>query len=236
MVELDIAICDDQKSCINEVYSNVKHALEEKGVEMKCSAYLSGKKMLASGKAFDIVLLDIDMPDMDGIEVGKRLRALNNKCKIIMVTSQKERFKETFRFQAFRYVTKPINKAELKEALLSAIKLPLGLEWIELNCNRLPVKIRQRDILYVRAINGCVEAIVGEKVCRKELSLSAMKKELDPELFYQINRQNIVNLGAITSINDDSVILGSIEIPIATRTRHDFKQKYMEYDVNYGML
>lgn len=232
---LEVAICDDQRSCVDDVYRHVRRILAEKSIEVRYTAYASGKALLNSETRYDIVLLDIDMPGMDGIETGQKLRQKDDRCKIIMVTSQKERFKDAFRFRAFRFVTKPIDAEEMSEAISAAVQVPIGSETIELFLNRLRYDIPQRDISYVRAYNGYTEFVVGDKVYRREESLSTIVEELNDKLFFKINRQTVVNMSAITDISATCVRIGAEEFSLATRVRKQFEKEYMEFDVNYGM-
>ena len=231
---LEIGICDDQKACINDIYIHVKRILSRQDVEVRYTTFLTGKKLLEADIVFDVVFLDIEMNEMDGIEVGRELRLKNPKCKIIMVTSSKERFKDVFQFQAFRYVTKPIDVAEITEAILSAITMTLGVEIIELYCNRNLYKILQRDIQYIRAYNGYTEFVVNNKIFRREDSLKTILRELTPKLFYQISRQYVVNMHAIDDVEDNIVKIGNEELKVSVRVRKDFEKAYMEYDVNFG--
>lgn len=232
---LEIAICDDQRSCVDDAYRHVKRILAQKNIEVRFTAYSSGKGLLDSEVNYDIVLLDIDMPGMDGIETGKRLRQKDEKCKIIMVTSKVERYKDAFRFQAFRFVTKPIDPREIGEAITAAVRVPIGSERISLFLNRIQYEVPQRDISYVRAFNGYTEFVVGGKVFRREESLSAIAEELNDKLFFRVNRQYIVNMGAITDIDSTSIRIGGEEFSLATRARKQFEKEYMEFDVKYGL-
>ena len=233
---VEIAICDDQKACINDVYHHVKKILAMKNIDVHYTPFLSGLALLESDIAFDIVFLDIEMPGMDGIEVGKRLRLKNENCKIIMVTSLKERYKDAFHFQAFRYVTKPIMPEEIEEAISSAVIIPLGNDEIELFLNRAPYKFRQKDIKYVRAYNGYTEFAVGKDIYRREESLVTILQNLDSRLFYQISRQHVINLKEVKGTDKNSVTVGSDKLKVSTRAKKDFEKVLREFDVNYSTL
>ncbi len=233
---LEVAICDDQKSCINDIYTHANQILSKQNIDARYTTFLTGKKLLESEIGFDILFLDIEMEEMDGIEIGKKIRTKNEKCKIIMVTGSKDRFKDVFQFQAFRYVTKPIDVAEITEAIMAAVSAPLGTETLELYYNRNLYQIPQRDILYVRAFNGYTEFVVDDKVFRREESLKVILKELNPKLFFQISRQYVINMHAVLCVTDHVVKVGREELKISTRIRKEFEKAYMEYDVNYGKI
>lgn len=232
---LEIAICDDQRECAQDIYRHVKTILEKLHIEAKFTAFSTGRKLLDSGVRYDIILLDIDMPGIDGIETGKLIRRGDEKCRIIMVTAEKERYKDAFRFQAFRYVTKPIDPVEIGEAISAAVSVPIGSETIELFLNRLKYDVAQRDISYVRAFNGYTEFVTRDNVFRREDSLSSIEKELNDKLFFKVSRQYIVNMAAITDFDGKTIRVGREEFSLATRARKQFEKEYMEFDVNYGM-
>lgn len=70
----------------------------------------SAQELLSFQKEIDFLLLDIDMPKMDGIAAARILNARGIDYKIVMLTSKSERFKEAFRIGAFRFVTKPVSE------------------------------------------------------------------------------------------------------------------------------
>ena len=233
MTGVVIAICDDELIFVQKMKSIIKEYLDEIEVEGKILSFTSGEKLLEEIEELNILFLDIEMPKMDGIEVGKRISRKFKNCKIIMATSRIERFKEAFKIEAFRFITKPFDKIELQEALQDALKAMVGMEELELYQDRIVCKIPQREIQHITSYGSFVEVSIGEKRLRKESSLSKMEKILDKAIFYRINRENIINIGYIDNYKEGKIMMGGQSFKVSRRRKKEFEKVFMEFDLKY---
>lgn len=117
MREIIIGICDDEMLAVLQIEKMVIDYLERVEREVKILLFQSGRELLEHIEELHILFLDIEMPKMDGIEIGKNICKRNKECKIIMATGHLERFKEAFKIDAFRFVTKPFDSGEVEDAL-----------------------------------------------------------------------------------------------------------------------
>jgi Response regulator of the LytR/AlgR family len=228
-----IGICDDEPLIVRALTRLVGQSLEKLKIEAEITTFLSGDSMIKRVEDLDAAFLDIDMPEMDGIEVGKAIIKRNPNCKIIMATGKVERFKDTFKINAFRFVTKPFDIDEIEEALEALIKLKIGEEVIPLFLNRLQYNIPQKKIKYFKAFNGYSEAMVEEICFRKELSLNEIEELLDNRLFARINKQYIVNMQFVEYYKNSKIKIGENVFPVSRRKQKDFEKKYINFDINY---
>lgn len=228
-----IAICDDEEMILEQLSQLIYNIMEKIEQKHEIYTFTEGNALLEKGDAFDLVFLDINMPDMDGIETGKRLQRKNPNCKIVMATGMVERFKETFTFGAFRFVTKPFEEVEIWEAIEAYLHHCIGNQVIEFYKNRTIVKVKQRDIHYVQAYGSYVTIFIKDMVCRKEISLNAIEQILDQRCFYRIHRKCIVNMFQITNYRNGKVHMGEVELEVSRRNRKEFEKAYMEFDLNY---
>lgn len=233
MGDFKIAICDDEWIIVEQLNGMVSECIEKKGIEYSINTFLSGMDIIQSEIIFDLIFLDIEMPEIDGIEIGKRIRKNNYKCKIIMATSRVERFKEAFQLDAFRFITKPFDKSEIKEAIDAVLATKLGMEEIELYLNRNAYKVQQRSIKYITTYDSISEFIIKDKILRRDISLDSLENILDERLFFRIHRKMIVNLGFVTHYNQGIISIGEKEIKVAIRKRKAFEKAYIEFDLNY---
>ncbi len=167
---IKIGLCDDEVY-VHEVASKIIEKYQQK---RKCSLevvhFFSARELLESEEV-QILLLDIDMPQMDGIEAAFQLREQGKECRIIILTSKRERFKDAFKIRAYRFVTKPIDLEELEEALDDARSALLGYGKVELKFEMITCKIFQYQIDYLQACGDYVKIYVGEKICESTRAL-----------------------------------------------------------------
>lgn len=149
-----IGICDDEMYVARLLERYITQSLVKENITYKIDIFLSGESVLNNALNLDIVFLDIEMPEMDGIDTGKRMREKNPNCIIIMATGITERYKDAFYINAFRYVTKPFDEAEVREAVESSLNKLAGKRTIEVFHDRMAYYIEERNIYYIKAYNG----------------------------------------------------------------------------------
>lgn len=233
MEKLIIGICDDQKEIVIELKKMLEAYLSAQNCSYELYLFLNGESLFGQIDKINVVFLDIEMPGMDGIELGRKIKQINPECKIIMATGRVDRFKEAFRIHAERFITKPFEKAEVEEALRAVALRNFGEETIELYYLRNLYKICQRDISYIVAYNGYTEFVVDDKVFRKETSLNEVECMLDERIFFRINRKCMINMQWIQVYSGGVIRIGGKEFEVSRRRRKDFEQKYIEFDLRY---
>ena len=230
---IQVGICDDVQILAETLCSDLKELFAEQGVAAEFSLFCSGKELLKKADNFDIVFLDLEMPEIDGKEVGCLLHTKKPDCKIVIVSGMDHRIKDGYYFQARRFVSKPIRQAELRDAVEAVLEKPLGSMLIRLYQDNLPYEKKQSEISYMEACEGHTMVYVGQKRFRRSENMSCILQELDPRLFVQISRSHIVNMRHIRPEADyKNVILNGKTLPISRRHRKDFREKYIQFDLH----
>lgn len=236
MWQLTIGICDDQPEVLEALQKLLCEICDEKEISKEIVAFTDGNGLLEHIEEIQVAFLDIEMPQLDGIELGKKIKERNPKCKVIMATGMVERFKEAFQIQALRFVTKPFREEEVKEALEAALTGAFFTKSIEVYAERNRFEIQEEEIVFVRAYNGYAELCVGEKIFRRECALLELEEILNEHLFVRINRDMIINLGFVEEYDGTWVVAGTKEFRISRRRKKEFERKYMEFDLKYRRL
>ena len=230
---LQIAICDDVLEQTSMLQTYICSYCRENNAEYKLSLYTSGMELLSDVEKFDIIFLDIEMPGLDGIETGKGIREKNAGCRIIMETVMVERMKEAFYIEAFRFITKPIQKSEVEEALSACMKKVLGSTNMNLYYNRIVHQVHQSEIQYVVTYDSYSEYRVRTKMLRSEASLKELENQLDHRLFFRVHRKYIVNMAQVQSYQNGIIKMKDIELPVSRRKKKEFERAYMQFDLKY---
>lgn len=148
---MKIAICDDEQHIHDMVEELLLLYSKENQIVIDIVHYLSAKQLLEEKEELDVLLLDIEMPELDGIEAALKLRDWGMEYKIIMLTAREDRYRDAFKIGAFRFVPKPIEELELYRAIDDVREHLVGLEKVTVFRDGISYQIAQRDILYVEA-------------------------------------------------------------------------------------
>lgn len=227
--DIVVAVCDDEKLVAQSLTGIVDDILRQRERKCRIIQFYDGTSLLEAIMNIDLVFLDIDLPEHDGIYIGSRIKELNPKCTIIMATGREDRFKDAFKISAFRYITKPFDKMEIYEAIQAYLDTRRGENYVDLFYKRNPMRVKEKEILYIRAMDSYSEVVVQNHVMRTEQSVTSLEQELDPSLFFRIHKQYIVNMSAIQSCNKTSVVIGDKELSISRRKKSEFEKRYLEY-------
>ena len=146
-----IAICDDEQTQIEYITSIVTSWSNHKGHSCEIRTFASAEAFLfeyEEDKAYDILLLDVEMKNMNGIELAKRIRKDNNRAEIIFITSHFEFVGEGYEVDALHYLIKPISVEKLTQVLTKAAeKLSVEPPSVVISCEGETVKLYESDIL-----------------------------------------------------------------------------------------
>ncbi len=222
-----IAVCDDEPLICKEVIRQIRMLSSDDEVFM----YHNGQELLDSGISFDLVFLDIDMPELGGMETAAVLCKCQRDTLIIFLTASRDHIHDAFKVRAFRYICKPINPADFHEAFLSAKQ--------EL-CERVRITVRQDHITCSILLNDviCFEAYgdgtyiyTTETVYTSSRPLKSWLAQIGTYCFYQVHRSYAVSLRHIQSINTNTIIMRGMqqEIPISRRSRSGVKEAFLAY-------
>lgn len=230
-IKLKAAICDDERHIHDAVQELMNCYTKERGILLEMYHIYSAQELLSFEEEINFLLLDIDMPDMDGIEAARILNARGIDYKIVMLTSKAERFKDAFKIGAFRFVTKPISREEFFEAVDEVRERMVGMGKIQAYRDGILYEIIQRDILYLMADGNTVRIYTESEEYRSEIPLREWMEKLDNYMFFACHRSYIVNLGKIANIGKDTAdLVNGEKVPIARRKRTELQQVFMVYD------
>ncbi len=230
-----IAVCDDEDIMRKQLTDMIVQILSEKEISYELEDFSSGIQLLEEIAKFQLVFLDIEMPQLDGIEVGTWIRQKNPRCQIVIASGMEERFKETYKIKATRFVSKPYNCEEIEEALQTYFdEYCLGMATLEVYCNRNEYWIRQKDVQYISAYNSTVNVHSNEKTYRKDISLNKVEELLEKRLFFRVHKAYIVNLKYVTDYNDKEVLIGNVRLPLSRRQKKEFERAYMQFDIAHN--
>lgn len=231
---LVVGLCDDEEYVCDSVYKILKEYGNEHQIEIEFIYYNSAKLLLEKRDMLDVLFLDIEMPKMDGIKAGMKLRDWNIDYKIIMLTVREDRFRDAFKIGAFRFVSKPINEVEFCLAINDVIDAMSINRSVIAYRDNVAFEISQKDILYIEANSSSSLIYTRDCEYRSEQSLKAWSNLLDKRFFFQSHRSYIVNMSKIENVQGNTIYLVTGDrILVSRRLRTSFLKAYMMYDTRW---
>jgi DNA-binding LytR/AlgR family response regulator len=230
---MKIGICDDERIILDLLSDMVRTCLTNLDLSGDVITMQSGSELLEVASELDAVFLDVEMPELDGIETGRMLKRINPNCHIILATSKTEYYKDGFKIDALRYITKPFEQDEIIEALEAVQKSRIGMDIIQLYDNRTLVEVKHREIEYITAYDSFVEVIIKNRVLRTKMTLIELEEILDRRIFFRIHRKCLVNMLKIQSYKERVVTIENEKLVVSRRKKKEFEKAYIECDLNY---
>ena len=230
-----IAIVDDEKV----IREQIKNLIEKKQTGSAVDTYFSGEELLRAGKGYDIVLLDIQMDGMNGIDTARALRQKTDDTVLIFVTGVKEYVFDAFDVGAFHYLIKPLEEMKFysvydRAVLEAAKKKQHGMGQLFVKTRNRNVTLDQSNILYIESRAKKVEIHTRNDIIEAYAGIGELEKQLT-ENFYRCHRGYLVNLAFVSEYSIDSITLNNGETIILTKEKYgEFVKVYMRYLKNGG--
>ena len=228
-----IAICDDEQNQIEYITSIVTSWSNHKGHSCEIRTFASAEAFLfeyEEDKAYDILLLDVEMKNMNGIELAKRIRKDNNRAEIIFITSHFEFVGEGYEVDALHYLIKPISVEKLTQVLTKAAeKISVEPPSVVISCEGETVKLYEADIRYMESFLHYIVIHTKDKEYKIKENISVFENRVSDD-FYRIHRSYLVSLKHITRISRTSVNIGNTELPLSRGKYNDINRAFIEHN------
>ena len=204
-----IAICDDAKGDRQYVLDMVQRWGNRSGHMIRTNIFTSAENFLFHYEAesdYDILLLDIDMGQMDGVTLAKKLRKNNNTIQIIFITGYSDYISEGYEVAALHYLMKPVKEEKLCSVLDRAVEKLSQNErvlFFQSNGEMIRVPIYQINYAEVSGNYVTIHALTDVTV---KMTLGELEKQLD-ERFYRVGRASIINLTQVSRVTKREIVL-----------------------------
>jgi len=224
-----IGICEDNKAHASLLNNLVGQWAEDSGIKADIRCYLSAESFLFSREdelPFDVLLLDIQMDKMTGIELAKKLREQKDDVVIIFITAVKDYVFEGYDVNALHYLLKPVDKDKLSGCLEGAYaEIKKAEKYIIINDTKVPLS----SIMYVEAQAHYIVVAAENKDYILKQGITAFYEELG-EGFMFCHRSYIVNLSAVKQIKKEEIILDNGKcLPVSRAKYKEVNEAFIAY-------
>lgn len=226
-----IALCDDEVAAVKVFAPQITATFEKLGCPVTLTTFNDPCRFLESlqaGNAYHAVFLDIDMPRLDGIALGKKLRELDYSIAVVFVSSRTERVFETFAVQPLRFLRKSRFSAELPDAAREILRTleKAKTQTVTFGDATQSFCLPVADIRYCEIVGKTLSIHLPKNTVNLRYRMSDAEEQLQPYGFLRIHKGYLVNCAAIFCIRKDCVELTNGEIlPLSRRRSEEFMEK-----------
>jgi DNA-binding LytR/AlgR family response regulator len=209
-----IAICDDDVILCHQLEGIILGFGKNEDVPVQTSVFFDGKglwKYMKQGNHFDLIFLDIEMEQMNGIAVGRAIRDTlgDEECKIVFISSRRDYAIELFAIRPMDFLVKPVTQEKLKaiwELYSRLYQKEQNVFYYQVKGNKNYIAFSR--ILYFRADNRKIEIhTIDRDVVTFYGKMSEVKRQTDAGRFIQISRSELVNYNAVEEYREHMLIL-----------------------------
>ncbi len=232
-----IAIIDDDKAALSIVSSAVDTFFKEKNIEYNITSFYNPLNYLATIKEenFNLIFLDIDMPEKNGLSVAEETLSINKNTHIIFLSQREDLVFECLAIHPFGFIRKSnlINDFSLMmnqfyDYYLSNNDEGKKIEFVEKNRT---ISFKINEIVYISSDRNYQDIVTKDnKIETIRIPLSTLENKLKDDGFIRVHKCYIVNQSYIRIISNEEIKLtNDITIPLSKKRRDEVIKEYLAY-------
>ena len=221
----NVVIIEDESSAAELLKSYILRYSESIGEDMKVVWYADAISFLENYKGnFDIVFADIELPVMDGMDMAKRLRAMDEKAVIVFVTQMAQYAVKGYEVNALDFILKPVSYTEFSLKMMRILNYLKEHENIKLTLKTVDgvVCVSLGDLKYVEVLNHKLTYHTKTGNFTEYGQLMQLEKKLPSGAFARCSNSYLVNLKYVTSVKGQTLFIGEEELPISHGKKKEF--------------
>ena len=230
-----IAVCDDDRADRGRIVQLTRRIMDEAGVPCSVEAYDAGApllKKIRSGRPFDLLLLDVRMAGLDGMSLASQLVDVPARPDVVFISTDRDMALQGYRVDARRFLAKPIEPEQLREALLhcyrQAAERAQRRDDLLLPTVSGEVRVAVRDIRYAESWSRVSRISMPSGLLETRLRLGELAALL-PEHFIYCHRTILVNLDYVHRLGQGELELrGGGTLPVSRYRVEEVRQRLLE--------
>lgn len=222
-----IGVVEDDPLGVDVVLSHLDRLQRETGERFKVRAFSDGSEILGSYRPhWDLLLLDIQMQDVDGMETARRIREVDSEVIIIFITSSPQYAVSGYEVGALSYLLKPVAYAAFAremERSLAHLRSTPRRDMLFSTVDGVRHRVDLADVLYLESLKHRVAVQTQQTRHLVATSMRAMEAELAEDSFHRIHSAYLVNLHHVIEVDgNDCRVRGGTVLPISRARKRDF--------------
>lgn len=228
---IKIAIVDDEMEARDTLYSYCRKLAVKIHEELEITLYSRGSELVERYDDYDLIFLDIDMPEEDGISLAKKIRKIDNEVILIFVTNMAQMAIKGYEVRALDFIVKPINYYSFTLKIRSAVDMINSRKNrnIVVNSEGVIRKISTNDLFYIEVSGHYLFYHTSAGIVRQKESLRKVEEKLKDISFKRCNNCYLVNLKHVTCVNKDDIEVAGNWLKISRPKKKEFLQALANY-------
>ncbi|MDD4532145.1 MAG: LytTR family DNA-binding domain-containing protein [Bacilli bacterium] len=232
-MEINIAIVEDENDEIIKLKSFLEKFSNENSISFAINVYSDGQKFIQNFKndQYHIILMDIELPGLDGFNASKKLREIDKDVVLIFITNLAQYAIKGYEVDALDFALKPLNYNDFELKLKKGMRHIKREKYLYLKgTDNAIINISVNDIVFIETDHHyLIIHLADESTIRTRKSMKEMTSELKNYSFSLSNSGYLVNLRYVERIDNDSVLVGSHQLLISRRKRNDLIRDFNNY-------
>lgn len=227
---LSIAVCDDNETDLQYITDMVNAWARQGRIPVSLRTFSSAEAFLfhySENNDYDILLLDVEMGKLNGIDLAKQIRVQNSSVQIVFITGYPDFIAEGYEVSALHYLMKPVKPEKLAEVLDRALGLSQKERpFLLISSERETIRVFFDNIYYAESQGHYMLIHTVQMQYRTRMTVSSLMEQLD-EGFYRCSRSFVVSLRHICRITKSEIFLeNQVSLPLG-RGQYDEINKTM---------
>lgn len=232
---MKVAICDDEKTFHKEIIDLLHKFQKARKIDIFMDHYENGNTLLRSGQEYDVIFMDYQMEEINGIETARKLRKTNSDSIIIFISAYPSAALDAFEVQTFRFIQKPIDESKLFKALNDYLKSVDYDNLLLINTHDGSYKIKMSEIIYLEGDGKYTTIRTKNKTLRVHLNLKQLEIRLPSSKFIRCSKSFVAGFEHINNHNNSSIIFDNGEkAVIGAHYAAKFKIEFQNYIMRYN--
>ena len=229
---INIAIVEDDAIQRQQLFHCVEAYFTENSEPVRITQFSDGAAILENyPQNPDLILMDIDMPKLDGLEASRRIRTFDADVLLIFITNMIQCALEGYSVDAMDFIVKPVNEWNCRQSFLRALKRIRQRRGhhICLQCKKNPVVLNINEILYAETQSHTVLLHLKTGELTISESMQSLENKTRGFPFFRCHSSFLVNLDAVDHIGRTEVLVAGVSIPVSKYRRAELMLAMTNY-------
>lgn len=222
---MQIWLAEDEAPQRTQLCALLRQVCAARSVEVELRAFDSGLALVEAYRpGVDLLLLDIDMPGLSGMDAAHRIRARDERVLIVFCTNLVARALDGYAVAALDFLVKPISLSRLDDLMGKALRRlgPAVPAALTLHTQDATTVVPVRDILYAETYGRKVRLHTVSETLELRMTLAALEEQLPQNAFFRIHNACIVSLAHVDRIGGCDATVGGDVLPVSRHKKRDF--------------